>query len=524
MRLFQKQFCIPRIPLTLVVLMAGLLLTACENRGGDGPPEFPPRQPSPSNEGGENNNDDEGGNGSAPANYAVTTTVGEGGRISPTDIQVSEGQSADFTIEVDNGFELAQVEGCGGSLNGFTFATGEVTANCVITATFTDLRHTVTASVGQGGTLDPASQRVPPGKTTTFTLELRTGYEVDEITGCGATLDNNLITTGTISADCQVEVTFNALTVTEPENLTATGDDRELSLTWDAVTNANGYKVYWATSAGVQPGETGADWEKVEQAQALVDGLDNGTTYYIIVTAIIDELVESNPSSEVMALVQEPIEGYSYWPTDTGIDFCANDTDSNLACPVANFPGQDGEISGPDFGFTKLDTNGNLFDDSESEWHCVVDNNTGLTWEVKVDDSSSLHYFGHTYSWFQPDDPNGGDDGVQAPNDAACGGADCDTDSFVTKVNEVGLCGAKDWRLPTRQELLTLVDSGRSDPAIDTDYFQHIQSGTHDFYWSSDSVARSPAGAHQVAFRLGSTEIFTKGQPERVMLVRGDAK
>ena len=49
--------------------------------------------------------------------------------------------------------------------------------------------------------------------------------------------------------------------------------------------------------------------------------------------------------------------------------------------------------------------------------------------------------------------------------------ARCDTAKFVADVNAAGLCGAGDWRLPTREELRSIVDYSRYDPAIDTAWF-----------------------------------------------------
>lgn len=51
------------------------------------------------------------------------------------------------------------------------------------------------------------------------------------------------------------------------------------------------------------------------------------------------------------------------------------------------------------------------------------------------------------------------------------------------------LLGKKDWRAPTIEELLSIVDYTRCDPAVDSDYFL----GPYGWTWSS-TVAKAPAG------------------------------
>lgn len=53
----------------------------------------------------------------------------------------------------------------------------------------------------------------------------------------------------------------------------------------------------------------------------------------------------------------------------------------------------------------------------------------------------------------------------------------------------LGLGGFSDWRLPTRAELLTLVDDTRHGPAIDTDVF----TCESEWYWTSTPAASSPS-------------------------------
>jgi hypothetical protein len=128
-------------------------------------------------------------------------------------------------------------------------------------------------------------------------------------------------------------------------------------------------------------------------------------------------------------------------------------------------------------GYTKIANNGSTLSDSAklgknpTDWACTKDNNTGLIWEVKTTDGG-LRDKDKYYNW----------------NDSF---------KFATDVNSQGLCGAKDWRLPTKDDLFSIVKSGVANPSIDTAYFPNTKSN---WFWSSSPDARSSNGAWIVEF------------------------
>jgi len=88
----------------------------------------------------------------------------------------------------------------------------------------------------------------------------------------------------------------------------------------------------------------------------------------------------------------------------------------------------------------------------------------------------------------------------------------------IRACGKLDIGGSSDWRLPTRSDLLTLVDLERADPAIDTEYFPDCKS---DWYWSNTPYARSPGDcAWVVSFGLGDAYWDLHGYDGFVRAVR----
>ncbi len=262
---------------------------------------------------------------------------------------------------------------------------------------------------------------------------------------------------------------------------------------------------------------------------------------------------------------------------DTGIDWCSenittgttNTWANNVVCNAVNWVGnlwgqqQDaffgrdaqakagtlkkvgGGMAGIDF--TKIGASGKVllkqdgaWSDSGTEaagtqWDCVGDNVTGLVWEVKRNNATHLRHMGHTYVWYNPDNAtNGGNAGAQAYADnsiiSTCKGVvnetKCNTQSYVTAVNAAGLCGKKDWRMPTVDELRNLTHtgliqtSGSSSPAIDVNYFPDTAylevASVFPKYWSSSPYADDKDSAWVVFFSDGNSSNIAKNGAKNV--------
>ncbi|WP_337833313.1 DUF1566 domain-containing protein [Geoanaerobacter pelophilus] len=205
----------------------------------------------------------------------------------------------------------------------------------------------------------------------------------------------------------------------------------------------------------------------------------------------------------------------------TGVNAWGGRTSNKLSIPQSAYPRQDADFP-KKFSFTKLDDRGRKLPDNAASWHCVQDNVTGLVWEGKTSDNG-LHDISHTYTWYNSDDGcNGGRDGMSGePDDAICNGVTggCDTEKFVRAVNAAGWCGFRDWRMPSIEELGSIVDYGRSMPAIDPGFFPNMPQPAG--FWTATSFAPEPSFAWIVVFDEGGITHCVKSWAYHVRLVRG---
>ncbi len=166
---------------------------------------------------------------------------------------------------------------------------------------------------------------------------------------------------------------------------------------------------------------------------------------------------------------------------DTGQAGCWNAPGNPIGCSGT---GQDGELQrGVDWPSPRFTDNGN---------GTVTDNLTGLIW-LQLANCFGLRTWEQALS-----DANGLMSGQCSLTDASV---------------------PTDWRLANIKELLSLVDYGESNPALELGHpFTSVQSS---FYWSSSSYVPNPSNAWLVLMSNGSDDNFSKTSLSSVWPVRG---
>jgi len=156
-------------------------------------------------------------------------------------------------------------------------------------------------------------------------------------------------------------------------------------------------------------------------------------------------------------------------------------------------------------GFLKISQSGEALSANESQWSCVLDDRTGLYWEIKKYDDSDLQNGWWKYSMATPPDrnmPDNYDFGQCLNSISYYDNKYCNAFEYIEELNEIELCGFTDWRIPEKEELSSIVrcyeDSieppldecgeGHITPALNDKFFPEFHGYT---YWTSSRISEN---------------------------------
>ena len=165
--------------------------------------------------------------------------------------------------------------------------------------------------------------------------------------------------------------------------------------------------------------------------------------------------------------------------------------------PADELYGQNGCFVINPLSFTKLGNKGKVLKDAASYsdgFRMARDNNTGLIWEVKSPKKGEVNCCDDRYAWKEA------------------------KGKYVQSLNKKKYGGFGDWRLPNKDELRSIVDYGRTNPAVDPWYFPNIKS---DFYWTGVPYKMQPPFVWGIFLGLGSGICYTPDSQRYVIAVRG---
>ncbi len=118
------------------------------------------------------------------------------------------------------------------------------------------------------------------------------------VTGCGGGSGQSAGTDGGDRGGCVLPPV--------PAGISTAAGNGQVTISWDPVSGATSYNIYWATTSGF----TKVDGTKITNATApyTQTGLTNGTTYYYVITAVNEcgEGSESQQGSATPSAVQSP--------------------------------------------------------------------------------------------------------------------------------------------------------------------------------------------------------------------------
>ncbi len=315
---------------------------------------------------------------------------------------------------------------------------------------------------------------------------------------------------------------------------------------WLPIVGATGYDLCVAKEVPTDPNAcsvySGAIFQTDIASPTILAGLENGTPYYVRLIPFNDVMYGPASSTQVVTPSYAPDTGVLHgaeFPTGNVVR-CEGDVIEMQDCrqgrDASTIAAKIG-VGTAGFDFLKLDRWGAPLSDMSLDWHyagdetsnekwsCLLDNHTGLTWQVwqTAEQVGSAYIAGNVldlFSWYDPEMPashRGFSDIEARCSGYVAGASECNSHEAVERLNQSNYCGFSDWRMPSVEELRSILNYGLQ-PTLDESL--HPFANDAKVVWAADAAPES-GFAYVIDTNIGIARIQQADIAASVLLVRG---
>ncbi len=158
--------------------------------------------------------------------------------------------------------------------------------------------------------------------------------------------------------------------------------------------------------------------------------------------------------------------------------------------------------------YTKLDPSGESLPADAERWSCVLDQASNTIWVHSSTPTDTTTTSGHPW-------PGESVESIASPTSRACAESQqCSPREQLARLNATAFCGSNQWHLPTKDQLLTLIDRQHGATKVGTKAVPGIAGR----YWSATNSKVNPGYAWTVDLDLGFALLTRQQEQYQILL------
>ena len=219
------------------------------------------------------------------SSFVIDTTAPTVSSFSPTDNQSSVAITDNITVTFSEAMDNTSV----------TTNTDNASCSGTLGVSSDNFSSCVQMSSGPASSSDNITFTLDPSDNLSYS----TTYKIRVTTGVKDSVGN------TLSSQYETSSGFTTL-LPAPDNLSASGANNTITLTWNTVSGATSYTLYWDNVSGIDSSDTAIT--SITNDNYTHNNMDNGSTYYYKVAAV-NSSGTGTLSSVASALLSANIQG-----------------------------------------------------------------------------------------------------------------------------------------------------------------------------------------------------------------------